>query len=139
MKETAVSLLAETTTEGWRAPREALWMDRNADSFLRGTLGVPDCTPDPIRHAAASTGASTSKGGGYKADRAKEAEGQTWIGMCEERGAWERGGGTDVSLCVKCICQHSARLHPRLAGRSVSQGVKGGRRSSAWVQASVCQ
>lgn len=66
MKETAVSLLAETTTEGRRAPREALWMDRNADSFLRGTLGVPDCTPDPIRHAAASTGASTSKGGGTK-------------------------------------------------------------------------
>lgn len=28
---------------------------------------------------------------------------------------------TDVSLCVKCICQHSACLHPRLACQSVSQ------------------
>lgn len=40
MKETAVSLLAGTTTEGRRAPREALRMNRNAASSLRGAVGV---------------------------------------------------------------------------------------------------
>lgn len=58
MKETAVSLLGETTTEGRRALRGALWMNRNADSFLRETLGV---------HT--SRGLNAQGGGGeYKAD-----------------------------------------------------------------------
>lgn len=97
-----------------------------------------------IRHGAASTGASTSKGGGAggvgvhsssgRTKRRRRPGGQTWIGMCEGRSA-------DVSVRYNVVKMHmSAFFIPRLAGRSVSQGVKGGRhRSSAWVLPSVCQ
>lgn len=54
---------------------------------------------------------------------------------------------TDVSLCVGCICQRSACLHPRLACQSVSQRTwkrKKNKKTEAWaslcgLQASVCQ
>lgn len=57
---------------------------------------------------------------------------QGWMEMCEELSGWGCGvaesrtnvqtrSSTDVSLCAKRICQHSARLPPRLARQSVSQ------------------
>lgn len=87
MKETAVSLLAGTTTEGRRAPREALRMNRNAARSLRGAGGVHTSRRRFHGGLNVQLGEWGWGGGGTligEDEEAKEAGGETWIGMREE-------------------------------------------------------